>query len=279
MKKVLCISLCILTLLAAWTIGPDVSAVPRTLRADAAETDSVNAAGSSYDLSDTGDTVITGIVGDADRDMTVTIFDATRIQRCLALLYFDESGMVAAFGDVDGDGLNILDATAIQRHLAGIPTGHPIGQEISVSIFEEDPTEPTDDEPDIPGSDYKLNGFESRVVSLVNQVRTSYGLNELTADLSLSQIARMKAQDMHDNGYFDHISPTYGSAFDMMDAYGISYTYAGENIAAGYRSPEAVVNGWMNSKAHRDNILNSKYTKIGMGYVDSGYYWAQMFIG
>ena len=283
MKKVLCITLCILTLLAAWSIGPDVSAVPSTLHADAAEADPINAAESTGDFIDSGDAVVTGIVGDTDRDGTVSILDATRIQRCLAGLYIDEGGLVAAFGDVDGDGLSITDATAIQRYIAGIPTDHPLGQYIIVTVIDEEPTQPATrpaaEPPSDPGSVYKLNDYELKVVELVNGIRRENGLKELSIDTELCRIARMKAQDMHDNDYFDHISPTYGSPFDMMDAFGISYNYAGENIAMGYATPQAVVNGWMNSEGHRRNILTGSFTKIGMGYVADGNIWTQMFIG
>ena len=86
-------------------------------------------------------------------------------------------------------------------------------------------------------------------------------------------------QDMHDKGYFSHTSPTYGSPFDMMTSFGIRYLTAGENIAMGYRTPQSVVDGWMNSPGHRANILNASFTEIGVGYVESGSYWTQMFIG
>lgn len=124
-----------------------------------------------------------------------------------------------------------------------------------------------------------LSEFEQRVVELVNKERAAYGLSELTADESLSSVARAKSQDMSDNGYFSHTSPTYGSPFDMMKSFGISYKTAGENIAMGYTTPEAVVEGWMNSEGHRANILNSSFTHIGVGYVSSGNYWTQMFVG
>jgi uncharacterized YkwD family protein len=97
-------------------------------------------------------------------------------------------------------------------------------------------------------------------------------------DWQLSRVARYKSQDMSDIGYFSHTSPTYGSPFEMMRSFGISYRTAGENIAKGYRTAEAVVNGWMNSPGHRANILNSTYTHIGVGYVSQGNYWTQMFI-
>ena len=83
---------------------------------------------------------------------------------------------------------------------------------------------------------------------------------------------------MKDNNYFSHKSPTYGSPFEMIKNFGISYKSAGENIAKGQASPQAVVNAWMNSSGHRANILNSTYTKIGVGYVAEGKYWTQMFI-
>ena len=84
---------------------------------------------------------------------------------------------------------------------------------------------------------------------------------------------------MQKNNYFSHTSPTYGSPFDMMKQFGISYRAAAENIAMGQRTPEEVVNAWMNSDGHRKNILSSSYTHIGIGYMENGNYWTQMFIG
>lgn len=121
--------------------------------------------------------------------------------------------------------------------------------------------------------------YEERVVELVNQERAKAGLKPLTMNLKLSDVARAKSQDMHDKNYFSHTSPTYGSPFDMMKQFGISYRTAGENIAMGYRTPEAVMEGWMNSSGHRANILNGSFTEIGVGYVADGSYWTQQFIG
>ena len=84
---------------------------------------------------------------------------------------------------------------------------------------------------------------------------------------------------MKNKNYFDHNSPTYGSPFDMMKSFGISYTSAGENIAMGQTTPEQVVQAWMDSQGHRENIMNPSFTQIGVGYVASGNYWTQMFIG
>ena len=124
-----------------------------------------------------------------------------------------------------------------------------------------------------------VTDYESEVARLVNEIRVQYGLNTLALDAELSRVARYKSQDMRDKNYFDHTSPTYGTPFQMMKSFGISYKTAGENIAYGYATPQAVINGWMNSSGHRANILNASYTKIGVGYVADGHYWTQMFIG
>lgn len=128
-------------------------------------------------------------------------------------------------------------------------------------------------------SGYNLNEYEIEVVNLINNVRAKYGLKALTTNVSLSKVARLKSEDMLNKNYFSHTSPTYGSPFDMMKSFGITYRYAGENIAYGQRSPQEVVNAWMNSSGHRANILNANFTQIGMGYVSNGNYWTQMFIG
>lgn len=118
-----------------------------------------------------------------------------------------------------------------------------------------------------------------QVIDLTNEQRRQNGLQPLKADPQLSGVALKKSQDMQQNGYFSHTSPTYGSPFDMMRDFGVSYKTAGENIAQGQRTPQEVVNAWMNSPGHRENILNPNYTHIGVGYVGSGNHWTQMFIG
>lgn len=131
----------------------------------------------------------------------------------------------------------------------------------------------------IPQVNSTVSSFESEVIRLVNEQRAQNGLKPLTASWELSRVARYKSQDMADNRYFSHTSPTYGTPFQMIKAFGISFRSAGENIAYGQRTPQAVVNAWMNSSGHRANILSSSYTQIGVGYVANGNYWTQMFIG
>ncbi len=130
----------------------------------------------------------------------------------------------------------------------------------------------------IPTTDTAVVNYEKEVIRLVNQKRAEKGLSPLKEDWELSRVARFKSQDMKDKNYFSHTSPTYGSPFDMIKSFGISYKSAGENIAKGQSTPQAVVNAWMNSSGHRANILNSSYTHIGVGYVAQGKYWTQMFI-
>ena len=131
----------------------------------------------------------------------------------------------------------------------------------------------------IPQLDSSVASYEHEVVRLVNEIRQQNGLKPLIENWELSRVARYKSQDMLDNRYFSHTSPTYGSPFQMIKAFGLSYRTAGENIAKGYASPQAVVNGWMNSSGHRANILNVSYTQIGIGYVAQGNYWTLMFVG
>ena len=143
------------------------------------------------------------------------------------------------------------------------------------------PAEPTP-APSKPATEAKnsqLSAYEQQVVDLTNQERAKNGLQPLQVDYELSKVAREKSRDMQVNNYFDHNSPTYGSPFDMMRSYGIDYRTAGENIAMGQRTPQEVVNAWMNSPGHRANILNGDFTHIGVGYVEQGNYWTQQFIG
>lgn len=137
---------------------------------------------------------------------------------------------------------------------------------------------PDTETPELPEQDLSgaVTALEREAMELVNEKRSVYGLDALTLSSELSVKARIKSQEMKDLGYFSHTSPTYGSPFDMMKALGIRYYSAGENIAMGYRTAEAVVNAWMNSTSHRENILSERYTTMGIGYADG--YWTQWFI-
>lgn len=118
-----------------------------------------------------------------------------------------------------------------------------------------------------------------QVIDLTNAERKKNGLPALKADTQLSGVAQKKSEDMRQNNYFSHTSPTYGSPFDMMRDFGVTYKTAGENIAQGQRSAQEVVQAWMNSEGHRKNILSKDFTHIGIGYDSNGHHWTQMFIG
>ena len=208
---------------------------------------------------------VDSVTGDADGNGTLTIRYATAIQRHLAGLDTLSEENLRRSMVTGGAELTILDATAIQRRLAQIIDRFP------VEIVPEPTSPQATENPDA------INAYEQHVISLINDIRRENNLTELTADPTLCRIARIKAQDMHDGGYFDHTSPTYGTPFEMMLAYGIRYQTAAENIAYGYKTPQAVVDGWMNSSGHRENILNPTFTKIGVGYVSDGNYWTQLF--
>lgn len=115
----------------------------------------------------------------------------------------------------------------------------------------------------------QLSSEEQQMVNLVNQARTKNGLNPLVVDLELSRVARIKSQEMIERNYFSHQSRLYGSPFEMMKKFGISFTAAGENIACN-GSVEAAHQALMASQGHRENILNANYTHIGVGIVDGG---------
>lgn len=116
-----------------------------------------------------------------------------------------------------------------------------------------------------------LTADEQQMLNSVNRERSRNGLAPLQADLQLTKLARMKSQDMISKNYFSHQSPTYGSPFDMMRTYGVSYRTAGENIA-GNGSVSGAHTSLMNSSGHRANILSSRFTHVGIGIVKGGRY-------
>jgi uncharacterized YkwD family protein len=120
------------------------------------------------------------------------------------------------------------------------------------------------------------------VLKLVNAERAKAGLKALKMSEELRSIANLKSRDMGEKGYFDHNSPTYGSPFQMLQDFGVHYRAAGENIAAGQKTPEEVMNSWMNSSGHRANILNANFDTLGVGIYNGGkygIYWTQLFTG
>jgi uncharacterized YkwD family protein len=126
-----------------------------------------------------------------------------------------------------------------------------------------------------------LATFEQQVAELVNAERAKNGLKPLTVNPALTNIARLKSQDMITKNYFAHTSPTYGDLTAMLDRFGLSYRLAGENIAYGQADPASVMKSWLASSGHKANILRSGFTQIGIGAVKSPsgrIYWTQLFM-
>jgi uncharacterized protein YkwD len=154
----------------------------------------------------------------------------------------------------------------------------PVPVETATAIPTEESEAPPPEVCDPGGS----SAFEAEVISLINAERAKESLAGLTIQSQLTTAARNHSDDMSCNDFFSHNSPTSGSPFDRISAAGYSYSWAGENIAAGHGTPSALVEGWMDSQGHRDNILNANFTQIGIGYAywessDFGVYWTAVF--
>jgi len=132
----------------------------------------------------------------------------------------------------------------------------------------------------VPLNDPTTLSLEEQVVRLCNAERAKYGLAPLKMNWQVARVARYKSDEMRDKNYFSHTSPGYGSPFDMLKSFNVAYSTAGENIAKGQKTAQAVVTAWMNSEGHRKNILNGNFTEIGVGCSTGGgtTYWTQMFI-
>ncbi len=140
-------------------------------------------------------------------------------------------------------------------------------------------TQPPVTQPPVPSG---ISEYQAEVLRLVNVERAAAGLPALEADLTLMQASQIRAEEIIQS--FSHTRPNGTSCFTVLSELGISYRSCGENIAAGYPTPEQTVNQWMNSQGHRENILNPSFTHLGVGYVNrSGTqyrnYWVQMFVG
>nr|WP_245867806.1 CAP domain-containing protein [Sporomusa silvacetica] len=109
-----------------------------------------------------------------------------------------------------------------------------------------------------------MSATEQQAVNLLNADRRANGLPDLQVDSRLTTLARNYAQDMLNRNYFSHYSPEGQSPFDRIKLAGITYSAAGENIGINQTVQQAEV-AFMNSSGHRANILNSSYTKVGIG--------------
>lgn len=164
------------------------------------------------------------------------------------------------------------------------------GTEIEVPEVEAPEVEkPEVEVPDVekPGQSEEENGnsgtetelsYAEQVVKLVNEERAKYGLSPLTIDKSVESAALVRSKEIEKS--FSHTRPNGSSFSTVLKEQGVNFMGAGENIAWGQKSPEEVMQGWMNSEGHRANILNAKFTKIGVGYYQNSNgtnYWTQLF--
>ena len=116
----------------------------------------------------------------------------------------------------------------------------------------------------------------AQFVVLVNQHRASMGLGTLTWHAGVAAVAQAHTQDMVDRNFFSHTNPDGETPWDRLAAAGITYSYAGENIAYGYPTASAVLAAWLASPGHKANIENPNFTHHGVGRV--GTYWTHVFI-
>lgn len=122
---------------------------------------------------------------------------------------------------------------------------------------------------------------EQIILEKINEKRQEYGLNSLEIREDLNLIAKQKAEDLVNNNYFAHESPTYGNILDMITENNISYSIVGENLA-GVATADLAIDGWMNSESHKSNILEEKYKYTGISVIDSKTYgriYVQVFLG
>ncbi len=144
---------------------------------------------------------------------------------------------------------------------------------------DEVPAEPIDP---YEGLDETQKKYVDEIVTLVNQAREKEGLQPLMLDPQLRKGAQVRAAECVK--VFSHTRPDGTSYKTAISEAGVVSKYTGENVACGHSSPQQVVKAWLNSPGHRDNILNSNFTKIGVGLEKNigngykGYSWSQLFV-
>ena len=124
------------------------------------------------------------------------------------------------------------------------------------------------------GTSVNFSGLEAEILNLINSTRAAHGLSILSPNQMLTDLARLRSNDMVSRNYFSHYTPDGQNIKNIFSQYGVSYKNFGENLGnaspANYGSPQAFLNAWMNSPSHRDNMLKGYYTLIGVGVTDGG---------
>jgi uncharacterized protein YkwD len=190
-------------------------------------------------------------------------------------------------GDVAEISLNALSARlkGSERVLASVLIDAGVFTEAQafaagIAIFEDDPV-PLSEFPPMPEPEQvsapSALDLEREVFYLVNSERAKFGLVALEWDATLAGVARAYSIDMSQRRFFSHICPDGRNPADRMRAAGFDFQVAGENLAMGHRTAEAVVVAWMDSPSHRDAILHSGPTRVGVGFHNN--HWTMKLIG
>lgn len=130
-------------------------------------------------------------------------------------------------------------------------------------------------------SQTNLTVDETELLSIINSERKKNNLPEFQIDEKIQNVARLKAEDLVQNNYFSHVSPTYGTPFEMLKSHNINYKTASENIAGNSNISDAV-KSWLSSESHKKNILSNDYNYTGIAVVDSiayGKIIVELFVG
>lgn len=239
--------------------------------------------------------------GDVNSDGAVDMKDILLIQKNMAeLIEFTPDEKYCA--DVNGDGnVDLADILLIQKHIAELLDKFPADTVVkpTVPVNPTDaatvptqavkptaaPTNPTQAvKPTVPSTQApqnptdKYEEYAKQVFDIVNNEREAAGLSKLVYRTDAQAAADIRAKEIVTS--FSHTRPNGTSCFTALKETGVSYKMAGENIASGYRTPQEVMNGWMNSQGHRENILKENFTGISVGVYESGgrLYWVQMFV-
>lgn len=203
-----------------------------------------------------------------DDDINITMYIDDKI------IYVNSEGFETDVAPMIVNSRTLVPLRAIGEALGGEVEWYPESRTVTIDTL-------TDNYYSDYNTDNSAEAWEHEVLELTNAERETYGLEPLVWNEQLAELARAHSQDMVDRGFFSHTNPDGETPFDRFKAAGILYTAAAENIAAGQASPKAVVDSWMNSEGHRDNILNPKLKELGVGLArggEYGIYWTQNFV-
>lgn len=217
----------------------------------------------------------------------VVVKDGSSLKECLEQLKCGQLGnsIVITIPCIPGTGEELPDnntpeSEAPDNNVPEKPdTNKPVTPDTNKPVTPDNnvPETPETETPDN-NTDVDYHAYVLRVVELVNEERAKVGLKPLTLQKNITDAAQVRAIETVTS--FSHTRPDGRHFATALKEAGVSYRGAGENIAWGQKTPEQVMNGWMNSAGHRANILNEKYTSIGVGYYQNGSgvnYWTQLF--